>query len=68
MLKITTNPDVELANEIYIALAKNDGYCPCKLEKTEETKCMCSEFKQVIAAGEEGTCHCGLYVTNLTLE
>ena len=36
----------------------NDGYCPCKIERTEETKCMCKEFRDQ----ESGECHCGLYI------
>nr|DAO49400.1 MAG TPA: ferredoxin-thioredoxin reductase [Caudoviricetes sp.] len=39
-------------------LKENDGFCPCRLEKTVDTKCMCKEFREQ----EEGTCHCGLYV------
>ena len=27
-------------------LAKKDGYCPCRLERTPENKCMCKEFKE----------------------
>lgn len=50
----------------YVELMKkkvkeNDGYCPCKLLKTEDTKCMCKEFKET----KEGTCHCGLYVKTI---
>lgn len=57
MLKITYNPDRQLVDEILNRLDENDGYCPCKLEKTPETKCMCAEFK----AQKEGFCHCGLF-------
>ena len=39
------------------ALKENDGYCPCKVGHSSETKCMCEEFR----AQEEGDCHCGLY-------
>ena len=36
----------------------NDGYCPCRLLKNENTKCKCKEFLESPA----GTiCHCGLY-------
>lgn len=44
-------------DEIRKALKDNGGYCPCMLEKTEDTKCMCKQFREM----EEGTCHCGLY-------
>lgn len=56
-MKITTNPDKQLVAEIRTSLKKNGGYCPCALEKTEDTKCMCKEFREM----QEGICHCGLY-------
>jgi hypothetical protein len=37
---------------------KNDGYCPCAVQKTPDTKCMCKEFR---AQDKPGPCHCGLY-------
>lgn len=33
-------------------------YCPCSLIRTDDTVCMCKEFKEM----EEGTCHCQLYI------
>ena len=36
----------------------NNGYCPCAIEKTPDTKCMCKEFRE---QKEPGLCHCGLY-------
>ena len=43
-------------------LAKKDGYCPCRLERTPENKCMCKEFREQIADEHfEGYCHCMLY-------
>lgn len=44
-------------NKILEALAENNGYCPCKLEVNENTKCPCLEFRIT------GVCHCGLYET-----
>jgi len=41
----------------------NDGYCPCRLEKTTDTLCMCKEFKDFIKDKKLGDCHCGLYST-----
>jgi ferredoxin-thioredoxin reductase catalytic subunit len=55
--KISVNPDEEYVKEIRQKLKENDGYCPCRLIKTEDTKCMCKEFKEQ----ESGYCHCGLY-------
>lgn len=39
------------------ALKDNNGFCPCAIEKNEDTKCMCKEFREMAS----GTCHCGLY-------
>ena len=58
MLKITYNQDKQLVDKILDALDKNNGYCPCKLEKNNDTKCMCKEFREQ----KEGYCHCGLYI------
>ena len=61
-MKITTNPDKEIVSEVRAKLKENDGFCPCRLEKTEDTKCMCKEFRDMIDHGETGECHCGLFV------
>lgn len=55
---IRLNEDEELVAEIRRALNENDGYCPCRIEKTADTKCMCKEFREQ----ENGECHCGLYI------
>lgn len=57
-MRIKTNPDKAHVAEIRKHLKENDNYCPCVLEKTPDTKCMCKEFREM----EEGTCHCGLYI------
>lgn len=56
-MKININPDKEFVNDMRKALKDNNGFCPCSLEKNEDTKCMCKEFKGIA----RGTCHCGLY-------
>lgn len=56
IIKVT--PDKEKAAELFAALRENGGYCPCAIQKTEDTKCMCREFREMA----EGTCHCGLYI------
>lgn len=61
-MRIKTNPNSEIVNEIRTKLKDNDGYCPCRLSKTPDTKCMCKEFREMIERGESGECHCGLYV------
>lgn len=57
-MSVIQNPDKEYANEVRKRLKDNGGYCPCRLEKTPETKCMCKEFLEQ----KEGMCHCGLYI------
>lgn len=56
MIRFTTDEDVK--EVVLRALKNNQGYCPCRLEKTPDTKCMCKEFREQL----EGECHCGLYV------
>lgn len=63
-MKVTTNPDKEYVKEIREKLKANNGYCPCRIRKTEDTKCMCKEFRDMIERNESGTCHCGLYVVS----
>jgi len=57
-MRIYKNPDSEYVKEILADLKANNGYCPCRLEKTPDTKCMCKEFRDM----DEGMCHCGLYI------
>ena len=57
-MKVILNPDKEIVKKIKEGLKKNNGYCPCRIEKTEDTKCMCKEFREL---KETGICHCGLY-------
>lgn len=57
-MNIKVNSDKELVARIRERLKENGGYCPCRLVKTEETKCICKEFLEQ----EEGMCHCGLYI------
>ena len=41
---------------------RRGGYCPCRLEKTEDNKCICKEFReQMKDPNFEGYCHCMLY-------
>jgi len=57
-MAIKVNTDSELVANVRQALKDNGGYCPCSLIKSEDTKCMCKEFREM----ESGTCHCGLYI------
>ncbi len=61
-MKIRLNEDKEIVRVIKEGLIQKDGYCPCKLGKAEENKCMCEEFRRQIADPNfEGYCHCMLY-------
>ena len=65
-MKIKFNPDSEIVKLVQDGLKKTGGYCPCRLEKTEETKCMCKEFRDQIKDPDfEGLCHCMLYYKSL---
>lgn len=57
-MRIIFNPDADYANEVKKQVKANGGYCPCRLEKTPDTKCMCKEFREL----DSGMCHCGLYI------
>lgn len=58
-MKIELNQDVNFVKAIKQALKENNGYCPCVIGISPETKCMCKDFKDNVPAGEY--CHCGLY-------
>lgn len=58
-MKIRLSSDAELVSEVRAKIKENGGYCPCRLEKNEDTKCPCKEFREREVNGE---CHCGLFV------
>ena len=61
-MKISLNPDERIVSAIRDGLLKKGGYCPCRVAKTEDTKCMCKEFRDQINDPDfEGFCHCRLY-------
>ena len=62
IMKITLNPDQEVVQMIREGLKRTGGYCPCRAQRTEDTRCMCKEFRDQIDDPEyEGFCHCRLY-------
>lgn len=61
--KIVLNEDTNIVKLIREGLRANGGYCPCAVEKSDDTKCMCKEFREQ----SEGYCHCGLY-NKITVE
>lgn len=61
-MSIRLNEDRELVELIREGLRQKDGYCPCRFERTEDTKCICREFREQMADPDfEGYCHCRLY-------
>jgi ferredoxin-thioredoxin reductase catalytic subunit len=58
-MKVRVNSDKQLVETIRTKLKENDGYCPCRIDKIPENKCMCKEFVEQTELGE---CHCGLYI------
>lgn len=57
-MKIFENPDKKLVKDIRKQIKENYGYCPCKLKKTDDTKCLCKDFREQTSSGY---CHCRLY-------
>lgn len=65
-MKVKLNENQEIVDAIREGLKRTGGYCPCKLERIEENKCMCQEFRDQIDDPEyEGYCHCMLYYKSL---
>ena len=61
-MKIRYNEDEEVVRMIQEGLEKKGGYCPCRVARTEDNKCMCREFREQVADPDfEGYCHCRLY-------
>ena len=61
-MKIRLNEDAEIVRTVKEGLERTGGYCPCRLARTPEYKCMCQEFRDQIRDPDfEGYCHCRLY-------
>ena len=61
-MAIKLNPNKEVVNQIKQGLKAKGGYCPCRVQKLPEYKCICDEFKAQIADPDfEGYWHCMLY-------
>ena len=48
---------VEVNPNIKKLVDDNNGYCPCLIQKNEDTKCMCKDFREQ----KSGLCHCGRF-------
>jgi len=61
-MKIRFNENQEIVDSVKDGLKRTGGYCPCRLERSEENKCICKEFREQIKDENfEGYCHCLLY-------
>jgi hypothetical protein len=47
----------EIDHSVKAAVDANDGYCPCLVDRTPDTRCMCKDFREM----DSGVCHCGRY-------
>lgn len=61
-MAVRLNEDAAVVARIKEGLKAKGGYCPCRLAKTSDNKCVCREFREQIADPDfEGYCHCMLY-------
>ena len=59
---IKLNPDSGYVAKLREVMAKNGGYCPCRIQRIPENICICREFKEQMTDPEfKGYCHCKLY-------
>lgn len=49
---------IEVDPSIKALVDANGGYCPCAIQNTPDTKCMCKEFRE---QDKPGLCHCGRF-------
>ena len=61
-MAVRLNEDKEMVAAIKEGLKRTGGYCPCRLERSEENKCISKEVRDQIADPDfKGYCHCLLY-------
>ena len=61
-LKVIQNPDTKTYAAASVAVYNNGGFCPCLIDRNDNTKCPCKEFREQIADPDfTGYCHCLLY-------
>ena len=61
-MAVRLNDDKVTVESIREGLKRTGGYCPCRLQRTEENKCICAEFRAQIEDPDfSGYCHCMLY-------
>lgn len=55
-MALKLNPNKEIVQQIIEEIKLHNGYCPCVIKQTEDTKCKCKE------ARENDNCVCGLFI------
>ena len=61
-MKLKLNENEEIVKVIRRGLVKKEGHCPCVREETDDTFCICKDFRDKINDPDfEGYCHCMLY-------
>ena len=61
-MKVRLNEDAAVVAAVREGLKRTGGYCPCVRERSEDTKCMCKDFREKVRDPNfEGYCHCMLY-------
>ncbi len=61
-MSIRLNDDAAFVEKMRAALKAKGGYCPCRLEKSEDNLCICREFREQMQDPDfHGYCHCRLY-------
>lgn len=63
-MRIVKNSDEEIVriieNALNVMVEKyGKPYCPCAITRSEDTICMCKEFREQDYPGE---CHCGRFI------
>ena len=59
---VRLNDDDNYVAKLREVMAKNGGYCPCRILHNADNLCVCTEFRNQIADPEfSGYCHCRLY-------
>ena len=61
-MAVRLNEDQEMVRTIKEGLKRTGGYCPCRMERSEDNRCICKEFRAQMEDPQfHGYCHCMLY-------
>lgn len=65
MIRVTTNTDRSIVDDIRAKIKENNGHCACAVSFNENNMCICKDFRDQIEREEPGECHCGLYTIEI---